>query len=95
KVGGTPMLVGAEGAPLLVDAGDTDGLSRRLAALVEDAGLRLAYGAAMRERIRAHFAIERVAATYAEAYRLLASGRRHDVFQAGNPIITRDQPGSR
>lgn len=87
RVGGTPMLVGAEGAELLVEPGDRDGLHMRLTALIEDNGLRQAFGNAMRCRIHAHFDIERVAQTYAAAYRLLTSKRREEIFGVGNPII--------
>lgn len=93
RVGGTPMQVGAEGAQLLVEPGDIEGLSARLVALIGDAGLRRAYGAAMRARIAAHFDMQLVARTYAAAYRLLVASRRDQVIDIGNPIITQGQQG--
>ncbi len=86
-VGGTPMLVGPEGSPYLVEPGDLDGLHERLIRLIEDRGLRLAAGEAMLDRIRKHFDMRLVARTYAAAYGLLAGGRRDEVISVGNPII--------
>ena len=90
RVGGTPMLVGAEGAPFLVDSGDRNALSARLLELINDASLRSRTGALMRERILRHFDIEIVARTYAAAYHLLSTRRRQEICQVGNPIISAD-----
>ncbi len=87
RVGGTPMLVGAVGAPYLVDPGDREGLGAHLLELIGDEKLRRRVGDAMRQRIQDHFEIGRVAATYAEAYRLLATGNRDRLGEIGDPLI--------
>lgn len=87
RVGGTPMLVGAEGARFLVEPGDREGLRSRLLELIDDDLLRKRTGDAMRERIRVHFEIRRVAVTYAAAYDLIAAGKRDNVREIGNPVI--------
>lgn len=86
-VGGTPMLVGSEGSHFLVRPGDREGLYARLMELIEHPALRIRVGREMRERIMAHFDINRVARTYATAYRLLADDRRNDMHTIGNPIV--------
>jgi glycosyltransferase involved in cell wall biosynthesis len=88
-VGGTPMLVGPEAA-YLVKPGDRAGLERHLVALARDPGARLAAGRAMRSRVERHFDMRRVAATYLEAYRRLAAGKRHTMEQVGDPLIKDD-----
>lgn len=88
RVGGTPMLVGAEGAHFLIEPSDTDGLRARLLELVEDASLRKRVGNAMRQRVLIHFDIYRVAQSYAAAYALLAAGKRDQVCDLGDPVIT-------
>jgi glycosyltransferase involved in cell wall biosynthesis len=88
RVGGTPMLVGPEGAPFLVEPGDAEGLYRCLRELIEDRGLRQRTGQAMRQRIIAHFDITKVAATYAAAYAMLAGGQRDQLASIANPLVT-------
>jgi glycosyltransferase involved in cell wall biosynthesis len=87
RVGGTPMLVGPDGARFLVEPGDRVGLSSHLLELIDDDKLRRRMGEAMRKRILAHFDMRRVAATYAAAYTLLAAGRRDQVGAISNPVI--------
>ncbi|MEO7387503.1 MAG: glycosyltransferase family 4 protein [Gammaproteobacteria bacterium] len=87
RVGGTPMLVGPEGAALLVNPGDREGLYSRLLSLVDDANARRTVGGRMRARIEKHFDMTRVACTYAAAYRLLASRRRDELDGVSNPVI--------
>jgi glycosyltransferase involved in cell wall biosynthesis len=88
RVGGTPMLVGPDGARFLVEPGDRDGLYARLLEMIEDAKLRRRIGDAMYQRIVAHFDMRRVAGTYVAAYELLAAGRRDHMGEIGNPVIT-------
>jgi glycosyltransferase involved in cell wall biosynthesis len=88
RVGGTPMLVGADGARFLVEPGDQQGLYARLLELIEDKDLRLRIGDAMRQRILAHFDIRLVSTTYAAAYQLLAEGMRDEISAIGNSVIT-------
>lgn len=75
RVGGTAELLGAEGAPWLVEPGDVAGLRERLARLLADPGLREAAGAALGRRARAHFAIAAIAAHYEQCYAALRAGR--------------------
>lgn len=96
RVGGTPMQVGQEGDHFLIEPGDRAALCARLVELIDDTAVRERVGAAMRERIRVHFDIRRVGATYAAAYRLLAANRRHEIAGVGNPIISpasKEEPG--
>lgn len=88
RVGGTPMLVGPEGAAWLVDPGDAEALAARLLKLIEDNNLRQQLGAAMHRRIVKHFDIRHVAGTYAAAYELLAAGRRNEISAVGDPVIS-------
>jgi glycosyltransferase involved in cell wall biosynthesis len=86
-VGGTPMLVGPEGANFLCEPGDVDSLAVNLLKLIRDPELRVQVGSAMRRRVERHFDISRVAQTYAEAYRFLTIGQRDRVHEASNPVI--------
>ncbi len=88
RVGGTPMLVGADGRDLLHEPGDTAELARLMFRLISDPRLRALKGAAMRRRAVASFDITQVAATYADAYRLLASARATEIAALANPIVT-------
>lgn len=88
RVGGTPMLVGAEGARFLIEPGDRAGLISRLLELVEDIGLRQRIGASMRQRVLDHFDIQRVAIAYAAAYDLLKVGEYERIGELANPVIT-------
>lgn len=87
RVGGTPMLVGNEGADFLCDPGEAATLTSLLLRLIEDSELRGALGAAMRRRVETHFDIKRVARIYASAYELLASGRRDHVARISSAIV--------
>jgi glycosyltransferase involved in cell wall biosynthesis len=86
-VGGTPMLVGREGANFLCQPGDVDSLAANLLTLIQDPDLRVKVGSAMRRRVERHFDISQVAQTYAAAYRFLARGLRDRVNEASNPVI--------
>ncbi|OQX12630.1 MAG: hypothetical protein BWK76_17355 [Desulfobulbaceae bacterium A2] len=88
RVGGTPMLVGPEGADYLCDAGDADGLASRLLELIHDKALRERLGQAMRRRVERYFDMRHVAATYVSAYRFLATAQRERVYEASNPVVT-------
>ncbi len=87
RVGGTPMLVGRTVAGSLWSRVTGSGLAARLLELIRDEKLRRRVGGAMRQRIEDHFDIRHVAATYAEAYRLLATGNRDRLAEIGNPLI--------
>jgi glycosyltransferase involved in cell wall biosynthesis len=87
RVGGTPMLVGKDGAEFLCLPGDKDTLVANLLKLIKNRELRAKIGVAMRHRVERHFDIHRVAQTYVSAYRFLASGQRERVNEASNPII--------
>lgn len=88
RVGGTPMLVGEEGADFLCEPGDVASLISMLRRLIESPELRSTLGAAMRRRVETHFEIERVARTYASAYEMLASGRREHVARISSDILS-------
>ncbi len=79
RLGGASIQVGPEGERFLVAAGDRQTLSERLLELIEDETLRLHIGTAMRARIESLFAIDRVAATYEQAYELMLSGRSEQI----------------
>ncbi|MCB2261948.1 MAG: glycosyltransferase family 4 protein [Candidatus Thiosymbion ectosymbiont of Robbea hypermnestra] len=83
RVGGTPMLVGPEGASLLFDVGDEAALARHLITLIQSPALRRRFGAAMRCRAETHFDIRKVARTYGTAYRYLSEGRRDRLSEVG------------
>jgi glycosyltransferase involved in cell wall biosynthesis len=88
RVGGTPLLVGSEGADWLVEPRDRPGLEERLLRLVNDRSLRERAGKAMRARIEAHMTIEAVAERYCRAYDALARGRRDEVGAASSPVFS-------
>jgi glycosyltransferase involved in cell wall biosynthesis len=87
RVGGTPMLVGIEGANFLCEPGDVDSIAANMLKLIRDPELRVQVGSAMRRRVERHFDISRVAQTYAAAYRFLTMGQRDRVNEASNPVI--------
>jgi glycosyltransferase involved in cell wall biosynthesis len=78
-VGGTPMQVGQQGAPLLFPDGDHKELAKRLILLLEDGELRREYGAAMTRRVAVHFDLRSVAQSYLCAYRILHSSKNPDL----------------
>ena len=69
--GGAPEVVDDGVTGLLVEPGDTDGLTRRLLALLEDPERRQQMGAAGRQRVEALFTTPRMAADTATVYRRL------------------------
>ena len=86
-VGGTPMLVGKEGAAFLSAPGDSRALTENLLKLIRNPGLRAKIGYAMRRRVEEYFDICRIAQTYSVAYRLLASGQPERVKESSHPIV--------
>jgi glycosyltransferase involved in cell wall biosynthesis len=91
SVGGAAIQVGCEGERFLVPLGDRQGLSDRLLQLIEDESLRLRLGAAMRARIEDVFDIDRVAATYEQAYDLIVCGRHEQIGQLNLALFTRNE----
>lgn len=89
-VGGTPMLVGAAGAPLLHAPGDIEALALLMQRLIEEPDARGDIGAQMRERVARYFDIEQVAQTYVRAYEFLRAGQRERVASVSNPVIDED-----
>lgn len=87
RVSGTPMLVGVEGANYLADAGDRDGLLRRIAELLKDDKKRQALGRAMLARINSHFRMEVVAQRYMLAYRCLVDNQRDRIDTISAPVF--------
>jgi glycosyltransferase involved in cell wall biosynthesis len=69
RAGGTPLLVGPEGSPWLVEPGDGAGLRDRMIRILRDASARRAVGEAMLARVRAHLSIDRIAEIYEQLYR--------------------------
>ncbi|MGA7326777.1 MAG: glycosyltransferase family 4 protein, partial [Rhodomicrobium sp.] len=95
RVGGTPMQVGPEGAGFLSTPGDIEGLATNISTLVRDPALCASLGQAMRVRAERHFDIRKIARTYAKAYSYLQEGKRNQIFEASDPIITdQGQPES-
>jgi glycosyltransferase involved in cell wall biosynthesis len=91
RVGGAPIQVGREGERFLVPPGDRQVLSDRLLELMEDEALRHRLGTAMRERIESVFAIDRVAATYEQAYDLIVRGRHEQIGQLNLGLFSRNE----
>jgi len=81
RTGGTPMLLGAEGQPWLVDPGDAGALAERLGVLIYDRAVRQSLGRAMRASVEKNFYIRGVAGTYRRAYALLATGERERIME--------------
>ena len=75
RAGGTPDVIrdGIDG--FLVDVGDADALSGRLAELAADPERRARMGAAGRERVRERYAVERLADDIDVLYRSLLDAR--------------------
>ena len=91
RLGGASIQVGPEGERFLVAAGDRQTLSDRLLELIEDETLRLHIGTAMRTRIESLFAIDRVAATYEQAYELMLSGRSEQIGLINPTLFDQNQ----
>jgi glycosyltransferase involved in cell wall biosynthesis len=87
KTGGTPMLVGSEGADYLVDVGDLDALQSRIVDLLKNDEKRLALGRAMLARINSHFRMEIVAQRYMLAYRCLVENQRDRIDTLSTPVF--------
>ncbi len=71
--GGTPEVVEAGVTGFLSGFGDIDALAQNLLILADDAALRDRMGACGRQRVLAHFDVERMARDMAEVYRLVGS----------------------
>ena len=87
RVGGTPMLVGPEGAPLLHEPRDVAALATLLRDLIGDPATARRLGQAMRTRVETCFDMRQIAKTYEAAYRLLAAGRKDEIHTLANPAI--------
>lgn len=85
--GGTPLLVGPEGAKWLFEPGDRAALEDRLVRLLEDAASRQEAGGEMLRRARAELGIDSVAGRYRRVYELLAAGRRDSVGTCSSPVF--------
>lgn len=86
RVGGASIQVGSAGQRYLVAPMDRRALADRLLELAEDEALRQRLGAAMRARIESVFSIDRIAATYEHAYKLMLSGCCQQIGQL-NPAL--------
>lgn len=73
RVGGIPEVVTGEGDAILVPPGDADALSVAVGGILECPERGRALGRAAREIARADFTLERMAASYEEAYGLSGS----------------------
>jgi glycosyltransferase involved in cell wall biosynthesis len=91
RVGGASMQIGRDGERFLVPPGDRQALADGLLELIEDEALRLRLGAVMRARIESTFAIDRVAAIYEQAYKLVLSGRRQQIGQLNAALFSRNE----
>jgi len=78
-VGGTPMQLGAHGAPFLTQVDDAETMAQRLLFLTNDPNLRREYGNALRSRVLEHFDLAKVARNYVYAYRKLATSQELDL----------------
>lgn len=91
-VGGTPMLVGAQGIPFLFDVDDARTLAFHLITLIKNPVLRSRLGSAMRRRAESYFDIKQVARTYTDAYRSLSAGQRNRLSEGGGlPLAGEDE----
>src|SRR5690606_24790397 len=81
RVGGSPALLGPDGAAWLVVPGDAEALAWKLRVLLADATTRRELGMRMRARVEQYFDIRRVAKTYQRAYNLLASGDANRIHE--------------
>jgi len=91
RVGGASIQIGSKGERFLVPPGDCQALADALLELVENKELRLDLGAAMRARVESMFAIDRVAATYEHAYKLMLSGRCQQIGQLNSTLFGRNE----
>lgn len=72
-VGGTPPVLSASEAGLLVPAGDVQALTRSLSALLHDVPRRRTLAAAARTRVEERFSFEAMAMAYGVLYQELTS----------------------
>jgi glycosyltransferase involved in cell wall biosynthesis len=86
RIGGTPMLVGPQGAHLLFDLND-DSLERTLIRLIRQRHTRKTVGAQMRARVVEHFNVQHVARVYAGAYHLLATRRSSEIHRLAQRVV--------
>lgn len=89
-IGGTPMLVGPEGARLLHAPGDVAALTALIEQVIKDPVLRYRLGYAMRARAEELFDIHIVARRYLAAYHLLARGQRNRVNELACAAVVAD-----
>lgn len=75
-VGSVPDAVGDGTTGLLVPPGDPEALAGALERLLADGELRSRMGAAGREHVRKHFALDGIVTRFEELYRRLAGGAR-------------------
>lgn len=87
RVGGTPMLVGREGADWLHEPGDSAALALIMHRAITDPRARVARGEAMRRRAEERFDMRQVVTTYVRAYEMLASGCGAEVSRASSPVL--------
>jgi glycosyltransferase involved in cell wall biosynthesis len=89
-VGGTPDVVVAGETGFLVEAGDANGLARRLRELAASPELRRRFGAAGRDRARSRYDLSRLIDDTDALYRSLvavhSSTRRHVRVASGRPL---------
>jgi len=74
RVGGVPDLVEDGATGFMVDAGDDEGMSQRLAQIIGDRALARAFGQRARHDARERFGADQVAAEYHALYRRVADG---------------------
>ena len=91
RVGGASLQLGDLADRFLVPPGDREALAEAIIELIDDEALRVRIGAEMRKRIETLFAIDRIAAVYEEAYRLILSGRRQQVGQLNSALFGRSE----
>jgi glycosyltransferase involved in cell wall biosynthesis len=92
RSGGTPLLVGPEGADWLVPPRDRPSLQDRLVRLLTQPETRRVTGEAMLRRAREVFAIEAVADRYVRVYQRLAAGRIDEVGACSSPVFSFAEP---
>ena len=83
NVGGSPHLLGRLCQQWLVEPGDRSGLADRLTQLLNNRNLRETVGEELLERVREHYAIDRVAMRYLAFYRMLVAGQGKRVAELG------------
>jgi glycosyltransferase involved in cell wall biosynthesis len=86
-VGGTPLLVGPEGATYLSRPRDPSGLARNLLRAISNPDERRRVGAAMFLRVQQQFAMEQVAAQYLRGYEMLHAGHSESMHSISSPVF--------